>query len=227
VNFFAIDLHDGLHEDVDDILDVANSSWKTLRELDLLGPLVGSVPIRIFSSLTHLEICVLSDGTLTGLELVFHHAVCLESLTLAGAIGFDVFQIFQRNPSAFPQLVSFQLSSSLLRHNDEECSAICEFIRGRFSLQRLCLRLSCPWKQVGMILPIVKEFPALQVLGFDVGYCFCDDFENLVSHFPPTLRALHLTVNMRNDLTDVGLLTPLVATKFYSHAPGSDETFLC
>jgi hypothetical protein len=162
-----------------------------------------------------LEIYVPIGTELRGLELVFHHTVGLESLVLAGAIGLDVYLIFQRSFSSLPQLISFQLCSDF-DSRDEEFLAISRFIHGR-PLRRLCLRLRASWEVFRVILPAVRELSDLQVLGLYTGYCqrlAYDDFEHLALHLPSTLRSLHLAIMWDPQYMDIWMLTPLVMHKF-------------
>ena len=197
---------------VADILDLASASLRTLRELDLLGSLVGEVPIRAFNALTHLEICVTVGTQLRGLELVFHHAVCLESLVLAGAIDFNVYAILQAGSSALPRLVSFHLSSLVIGGGTGvEYMAISDFIRERFSLQRLSLHLSSPWSEVRTILPILRDLPALRTLGLCTGFHLPNDaILELASYLPLTIHLLHLDIDWNDRIMDVRTLAPLV-----------------
>jgi hypothetical protein len=194
---------------VDDLLAIVNANSATLTELDLLGSHVGDVPIRIFTALTHLEICVPEGEELRGLDLVFHHAGGLESLLLVGEMAGDVFRALQKNSSSLPRLSSFQLISYNEFDGPEECTMVCDFIRERFLLQRFSLRLCAPWSTVRMVLPIVMELPKLRALGFhieDHGEIPIIDFLFLACHLPSTLEALQLSIPWGNYLT----LTPLV-----------------
>jgi len=211
----------------EDFLNIVDANSGTLRELTLLGPHVIDMPIRVFSALTHLEIAVPSGEELTGLELVFHHAAYLESLSLAGWLGFDTFHILQTNSSSLPRLSSFQLLSLDYPVSAECYTMLCDFLRGRTLLQRLSLRLAAPWTTVCMVLLVIKDLPAIRALGLHTGEVELPiilDFAWLGYHLPTTLEALHLAIFWDSDAMDISTLTPLVSNVL--PPPPSTTTFL-
>jgi hypothetical protein len=193
--------------DLDGHLYIIDANHDTLRELDLLGPCVGDVPVRIFNSLTHLEIYVPYEEALSGLSLVFHHASGLESLVLAGDIWPSDLSL-ETNAECLPRLSSFHLSTTTFSLASE-WQMICDFIRDRVSLRRLCLRVQTDWSNVYEILPIIKNLPALMTLGLHTGNDDID-LEFLALHLPPTLESLHLVLHWNASYMNILSLAPLV-----------------
>jgi hypothetical protein len=196
--------------DVVDAQRIINTSITrgTLRSLCLPGHCIGELPVRTFTVLAELDICVFN--TLNGLELVFHHAASLTSLSLTGLRDSSVFQMFRENPSAFPCLTSFRLFAEVDTTQDH-WDALSEFLHGR-NIRRLDIDLWAPWIQVSSILPVIGNLHTLQTLGLNVGHEVLEvgDLAHLASQLPATLQ----TVGIRlPDDIKAHTLSPLVSAE--------------
>jgi len=203
--------HDGLVEDdelmrscnlidASTVLESFSSVIHSLRILTLHTP---QTPIRVYDSLTELEIFATEalKEELIGLDLVFRHATALKSLSLVGLFVPDVFSFLPTNSSrSLPCLTSFRLSleaSSVYLEN--ECIwALCEFLKDRPLLRRLYLRLpALNWSQVSQLLPTIQGLVGLEVLGLHTGEDPVDeeDIGLLAQTLSSKLKALHLAIN--------------------------------
>jgi hypothetical protein len=111
------------------------------------------------------------------------------------------------NTAILPRLASLHISGAPYC-SQESWQIIGNFIRGRMSLQRLCLRLRTSWSDFHEILPIIKDLPALKTLSLPVGTYHCD-MEFLALHIPPTIESLYLLLPRKSNY-DVSSLEPLV-----------------
>jgi hypothetical protein len=183
--------------DLDCHLQMIDANQDTLRELHIIGLHVDKLPVRIFDSLTHLEIYIL-EGEISGLPFVFHHAVRLESLVLAGW-RWEPFLPFDTNPDILPRLSSFYISAFPLR-SSRIWENVCNLIGRRGLLQRLSLKLPSDWSQI----LIIKDLPALRVLGLNAGHQ--DALTVIALYLPPKLESLYLELVWNDDIS----LEPLV-----------------
>jgi len=197
-------------ESLDDINLIINSNSATLRKLTLNGIYIGDMPIRVFNSLTQLEISFSQAEGFRGMDFVFHHATGLESLSLVGYINFDMFPLLRKYSTALPHLTSFRLSSLLEQATEEHWQGICEFLRGRVALRKLCLRLLGPWKALDAVFPVISGMSELQVLGLHTGRGLSEeeDYAYLASCLPPKLMALNIAISW-GGLSDPRVLSPL------------------
>jgi len=162
------------------------------------------VPIRVLSGLRNLDIIsTIGDvDELIGLDLVFHHAAWLESLSL---VGYLIPELFSFLPSfatsgALLRLTSFLLCSSdygLPELQEEAIFSLCLFLQNRPRLRRLYLRLpNIEWNGLHQFLPVIKTFPNLDVLGIHTGYDPLNEvhLQVLLPFLPTRIRALHLAI---------------------------------
>jgi hypothetical protein len=172
-----------------------------LQSLRITASQVRGIPIRILNTLLDLEIVwVLGDEDEgVGLDLVFHHANLLRSLTL---IGFLVPGLFASLPpfSSLPHLMSFRMSCEPTIQpflEDGHVDLLCQFLQNRQCLRRLYLRLPGPLTtslRTYYLWSTVERLSGLEVLGLHSGNFNLqeDHFRVWLSSFPPKLRALHL-----------------------------------
>lgn len=210
--------------DLNDLLHIIEEKEKSLQKLVLLSQHVVHMPIRVYNSLTDLDVCVPLESHILGLDLVFRHAPSLESLSLVGYITRDIFSVLSDNSTTLPHLKSFRLScesASVFPVTEGEIDVLYNFLQGRTQLRRLYLRFAgAEWNIVRRTLPVLDELVGLEVLGFHTGHdCLgTDDFTELARHIPSILTALYLTFSWdKHDGTSLhsGLLVPLVSGSLY------------
>ena len=203
--------HDGLVEDLGimgscylvDVSTVLENFSSTIHSLRILAFQTSQAPIRVYDSLTELEIFATEDhkAELIGLDLVFRHLTALQSLSLVGYLVSDVFSVFPTNPSqSLSRLTSFRLSvESLDISLESECIwALCEFLKNRPLLRRLYIRhAALNWSQVSHLLSVIQGLVGLEVLGLHTGRDLVneEDIGLLLRSLSPKLKALHLAFN--------------------------------
>jgi len=194
--------------DVADVIRIMDSTSTTLRKLALLGDCIGHMSVRLFTSLTHLELSLSHGAGLSGLDLVFQHATRLESLAMTGFIHPDIFPMLKNNSSALPYLTSFRLFSLHADGTDENWRDLTQFLEKQVLLRRLCLRLSGKWRTISTVLPVIGEMSNLRVLGLDTGHkaLAADEFAYLASHLSPRLRALNIDLHFPANIADMAPL---------------------
>lgn len=184
-----------------DVREVLNAVSQSLQSLVILTQHITQVPIRICNTLRVLEICAAHEADFTGLDLVFRHAVALESLTLVGYLDAETFSLLPEDSSALPHLNSFRISADGLTMphiSDSGMYALLGFLRGRSLLRRLYLRLPATrWSEISNILAVIGDLDGLEVLGLHTG---CDPLSDLeigmvAKILSKKLRALHLALN--------------------------------
>ncbi|KAJ7209788.1 hypothetical protein GGX14DRAFT_499322, partial [Mycena pura] len=175
-----------------------------IQELAILSSHVAFLPIRICNTLTQLDICVTS-GELGGIELVFRHALFLESLSLVGYIEPSFLAELPRHPEVLPRLTCFRLSCEFWGHNATEVNIpfLTEFLSHRPSLRRLYIRL--PGIRVDMALAlatVIGKLEKLKVLGFHAGYEPLHEAAafHLADQLSVNIEALQLTLPWLHDL---------------------------
>ncbi|KAJ7503042.1 hypothetical protein B0H11DRAFT_1854265 [Mycena galericulata] len=154
-----------------DIVNVVDAN--PLRELVLLSTHVGLLPIRVCNTLTQLDICVPQFGELVGLDLLFRHALFLESFSLVGYIEPTLFADLPKDPGVLPRLTSFRLSCEFWDEDVTEMHVplLSEFLSRRPSLRRLYIRLPAVRLEVAMaVATVIAKLESLRVLGFHAGY---------------------------------------------------------
>ncbi|KAJ7188761.1 hypothetical protein C8R46DRAFT_1055704 [Mycena filopes] len=176
-----------------------------IQELVLLSAHVGLLPIRVCNNLTQLDICVPQSGELVGLDLVFRHALLLESLSLVGYIEPPTFADLPANPAVLPRLTSFRLSCEFWNQELTETHVplICEFLSRRASLRRLYIRL--PDQRLDIIIAmatVIGKLEGLRVLGFHAGYEPLHEVAaiQLAEQLSTKLEALQLSLPWYSDL---------------------------
>lgn len=186
-----------------DIVSVVDTN--PIRELVLLSTHVGLLPIRVCNTLTRLDICVPQFGELVGIDLLFRHALFLESLSLVGYIEPPLFADLPKDPSVLPRLTSFRLSCEFWDQDVTEMHVplLSEFLNRRPSLRRLYLRLPGVRLEVAMALAtVIAKLDSLRVLGFHAGYEPLH--ETAALHFAdqlsPKIEALQLSLPWFSDL---------------------------
>jgi hypothetical protein len=185
-----------------------HANQDTLRELHIIGLYVNLVPVRIFDLLTHLEIHMPYGCDISGLEFVFRHAIGLESLVLNAPWSLISLPL-DTNTKTLPSLSSLRLSTLKPRSS----RSICGLIRGRVSLQRLYL---CPGDCWSEIFPIIKDLPALRVLGLETSGEDVD-LEFIALHLPPTIESLQLILSWDDEVSFAPLVLDLHASQQITH----------
>lgn len=184
-----------------DVREVLNAVSQNLQSLVILTQHITQVSIRVCNTLRVLEICAAHGSSFTGLDLVFRHAVALESLTVVGYLDDETLSLLPEDSSVLPHLNSFRISSDgiTLDHiSDTGICALLGFLRGRSLLRRLYLRLpAAHWSQTSSILEVIGDLDGLEVLGLHTGYDPLSDLEigMVAKILSKKLRALHLALN--------------------------------
>jgi hypothetical protein len=207
------------HVDVGAVLEYFPSTIHSLRIVAFQTP---QMPIRLYDSLTELEIFAteLHKAELVGLDLVFHHLTALQSLSLVGYFVSNLFSFFPTNSSqSLSRLTSFRLSVERLEPfgglTEDECVwALCEFLKGRPLLRSLYIRYpELEWSQVSRFLPIIRGLVGLEVLGLHTGENGVkeEEIEYIVESLSPNLKALHFAFDWAgaNILPLVSFFPPL------------------
>ncbi|KAJ6589934.1 hypothetical protein DFH09DRAFT_976452 [Mycena vulgaris] len=176
-----------------------------IQELVVLSSHVGLLPIRLCNSLTQLDICVPQFGDLVGIDLLFRHALFLESLSLVGYIEPLLFADLPKEPGVLPRLTSFLLSCEFWDPDTTEMHVplLSEFLSRRPSLRRLYIRLPGVRLEVAMaIATVIGKLECLRVLGFHAGYEPLHEAaaHHLADALSPKLEALQLSLPWFSDL---------------------------
>lgn len=227
--YYSRSKYDMLHDDhwsedsanSEHAVTIVESMTTTLQTLSLVARNVSEMPIRVYNSLTELDIRVTFDSDLTGVELIFRHAPLLESLSLVGHISADIFSILPSDSTSLPKLKSFRLSCEetiLPFISNEAITVLSLFLDKRPSLRRLFVRLAAAsWNVLSTLLPTISSLVNLEVFGFHAGYRFLEreDFSQLASIFSPRLKAVHLVVPWNHQDSaniDINALWPVVCS---------------
>ncbi|KAJ7072184.1 hypothetical protein C8F01DRAFT_233256 [Mycena amicta] len=180
-----------------DFVDIVENN--PLRELVILSKHLPLLPIWMCNNLTQIEICVI-DWEPIGAQLLFRHAMALESLSLVGYIDSSLFNNLPLD-NVLPGLTSFTLSCELW---DEDAVGfmvpyLLEFLERRLALRRLYIRLPGISLQSALLVAgVIGKLPKIRVLGFHLG---CEPIhesgalqlaEQLSTHIH--LEALHLAI---------------------------------
>jgi hypothetical protein len=200
--------------DLGDITCLISSNEATLRHLHLVGSHVGQLPVRTFNELTSLGIRIPYDMEFNGLELIFRHAHCLESLALVGFFHPDVFSVLSTYTSALPRLRSFKLSSPQAMAPGS-CFPVSKFLQGRTALRRVAIESEQYWDTLVTILPVIAALPALEVLSLSAYVASAEgsgEYITALAHnLPLTLRALKLLLPWYSEREFGVALVPLVS----------------
>ncbi|KAJ7686575.1 hypothetical protein B0H17DRAFT_1136879 [Mycena rosella] len=176
-----------------------------VQELVILSSHVGLLSMRLCNNLTQLDICVPQFGDLVGIDLVFRHALSLESLSLVGYIEPRLFADLPKEPTELPRLTSFRLSCEWWDLNTTEMHVplLSEFLSRRPSLRRLYIRLPGVRLEVAMALAtVIGKLECLRVLGFHAGYEPLHETaaQHLADALSPKIEALQLSLPWFSDL---------------------------
>ena len=229
--------YDGLVEDAEilgschlvDVSAVLENFPSVVHSLRILAFQTPQTPLRVYDSLTELEIFATETGKaeLIGLDLVFRHLTALQSLSLVGYFVSDVFSVLPTTSSqSLSRLNSFRLSIEPFGSPVEnECIwTLCEFLKDRPSLRSLYIRHpDLNWGQVSQLLSIIQGLVGLEVLGLHTGMHLVDqeEFGLLVQSLSPNLKALHLAFNW-----DGANILPLVSILFFFFLNGISLNWL-
>ncbi|KAJ7287129.1 hypothetical protein C8J57DRAFT_1048758 [Mycena rebaudengoi] len=186
-----------------DLVDIVEKN--PIQQLALLSAHVGLMPIRVCNSLTVLDICVPLFGDLVGIDLLFRHALFLESLSLVGYIEPDLFADLPKDPTVLPRLSSFRLSCEFwdVETTEMHVPLLSEFLSKRPSLRRLYIRLPAARLHVTLALAtVIGKLESLRVLGFHAGYEPLDEDTalQLADQLSVNLEALQLALPWNRDL---------------------------
>jgi len=209
----AIDLHylaiDGFRE----VAEFITLNMSTLRTLILPGEEIWNLPVRAFSSLTELDI--VDSFELSGLDLIFHHAVHLQSLIIQGEEDGEFYRVLQNNSSALPSLTSLKIIS-FISHTEEQLLAVKAFIQGRSLLRRLDLSLNpIDWATFASMLSAISDLHGLKALGITMHLAISTkEYTHFVQHFPNELEAIRLRVDLSDPVLDRGPLSVIVSYQF-------------
>ncbi|KAJ7772069.1 hypothetical protein DFH07DRAFT_913846 [Mycena maculata] len=189
--------------DPKDIVSVIDTN--PIHELVLISTHVGLLPIRVCNTLTQLDICVPQFGELVGIDLIFRHALFLESLSLVGYIEPPLFADLPKEPNILPRLTSFRLSCEFWDQDATEIHIplLSEFLSRRPSLRRLYIRLPGVRLKVAMaVATVISKLESLRVLGFHAGYEPLHEAAALhfAEQLSPKLVALQLSLPWFSDL---------------------------
>ncbi|RPD53285.1 hypothetical protein L226DRAFT_511375 [Lentinus tigrinus ALCF2SS1-7] len=197
------------------VADGVEASRDTLTRLTLYGNALWRCPVRSLLDLHELEIIL--PPSLDGLELILHHCTGLRYVT------FDLFmcensrlvELLKAHPEALPRLVAFKL---FFGHTDlltrEQTAVIANFLRGKKALRMLDLADNDISMEEGAEIPLgemLRELPALEVLGLNAHHAFLPDDVDIVAflrdHLPPQLSALFLNFTLDDeDMSFLGFI---------------------
>lgn len=201
------------------------SNIAPLHSLTIRSDTLGALSIGVASALKELEL-VTADGYIDGLDLVIRHTQALESFSIVGFIGSDIFEILNKGVDTLPQLTSFRLScevfDSLVTMSEEHVVALAGFISNHRNLRRLYLRIAgAKWDVLRNLIPCIQKLPHLSVLGLHLGRVFLSpaDAKEVTTLLGDKLTALHLTLPWTYPSSadvNVNALIPLVSTRLLS-----------
>ncbi|KAF5326060.1 hypothetical protein D9611_000283 [Ephemerocybe angulata] len=179
-----------------------------LQSLAIDGACISGMPVRILSALKELTICISTDCENLNLDLVFRHSIKLESFSIVGFIGLEIFPSFITDTSVLPSLHSFRLScdnATMVETPEPQwVEGLFKFIGDRKKLRRLYLRI--PSIDLNLLhetshLDLLGKLKHLQVLGLHTGVTdidmpfICD----LCKILPTGLKAFHLAMDWSGD----------------------------
>ncbi|KAM5534144.1 hypothetical protein V8D89_012164 [Ganoderma adspersum] len=140
----------------------------TLARLSISGDVIwrrGS-----FSGLQELELIFTMSYEFAD---VLRHCTGLTSLTLLPvelARPDEIFPAFGAHPNALPRLTAFKYLNPMGSEapiTSEDVAALCDFLRNKKHLRRLDVALHMDDREDDLYLELLRELPALEVLGFD------------------------------------------------------------
>lgn len=205
---------------------LSSMHFDALKSLSIDGQCVSGMPIRILGNLTELNICVTTDDEHQGLDLVFRHAVQLESLSIVGFIGSELFPslVTDSDLTILPLLRSFRLScdNTTMANTPEPhwMDVLFSFLGDRSKLTRLYLRipsLDLMSTHEALHLDLLGKLKDLRVFGLHTGATSLDMafLRDLCGSLPKDLCAIHLAMDWGSNeplLELVSLHTPHTPT---------------
>ncbi|EAU91266.2 hypothetical protein CC1G_06901 [Coprinopsis cinerea okayama7 len=186
--------------DFDEIM--STMALDNLHSLTINAVYLPKLPIKVIGNLTQLDICVTTTIHPGGLDLVFRHALSLESLTLFGYVDRDVFSWFPCEASDLPALRSFRLScdrfTMIQPLEPQEMEVLLKFLGDRPNMRRLYLRIpSINFINLTALAPVIRSMKTLEVFGIHTGAIVVDDWfvPFIASILPASITALHLAID--------------------------------
>jgi hypothetical protein len=171
----------------------------SLQSLTLDGECLSGMPVRVLSRLKELSICITTDCENLALDLVYRHAPQLQSLSIVGLIGQEIFPILVANASCLPCLHSFRLTCDNMTMgvapDSEWLDSLFDFIGERTNLRRLYIRIpSINLDGTTRHLSLLQKLKHLEVFGVHTGDTVVDDrfLTQLLDVLPRELKAFHL-----------------------------------
>ncbi|KAF8891828.1 hypothetical protein BD779DRAFT_1670779 [Infundibulicybe gibba] len=146
--------------------------------LTIIDKHMGYLPIRAYDALTDLDICFTPQFNDSCLDMVFHHAPLLESLSIIGHISEDIFLMLPQSTVIMPRLKSFRISCPAMpfQLGAASISVFAQFLTGR-PLERLSVRLPvASWDSISLLLPVLDK---LTISGF---WDYIPEFRILALH---------------------------------------------
>lgn len=172
-----------------------------LRCLRICASHARGIPVRILNNLLELVIVwVIGDeDESVGLDLIFHHATLLRSLTMVGLVFPGLLISLPPSSSgALPHLNSFRFSSeselgTIGVLDNMHLNCLRDFLLNRSCLRRLHLRLPLSGTQRFDLWDVFQGLPALEVLGLHTGSIYFgeDELRTLLERLPLKLRAFN------------------------------------
>ncbi|TFK44928.1 hypothetical protein BDQ12DRAFT_673828 [Crucibulum laeve] len=204
---------------------IVEDAAEALQSLMIISTRIAVVPMRVYNTLTELEICVVDEAHLPELDLVFRHAIVLESLTLVGFIPHSAaaFSVLPSDAPSLPYLRSFRLSCErdFTDTFEDYPRFLCEFLQAHPILRQLHLRVAeADDTFLAAILPVIGGLQELEVLGLHTGRTYFSENEImlLTDNLPYRLKALHLAIIWEHSQTNlvslVNALVPLPQLSF-------------
>jgi hypothetical protein len=186
---------------------LSSMNLDSLHSLTLDWQCLSGIPVRILSNLKELSVCITTECDPLGLDLLFRHALLLESLTFYGFIGPEAFPSFIADSSSLPSLHSFRFSCDKdtmhLLPDPEVLNIFFKFIRERTNLRRLYLRIPSLnlFHECDYHIRLLETLKHLEVFGFHTGYTAVDTqfLQSLCQHLPKRLKAFHLAMEWCGD----------------------------
>ncbi|KAF9047441.1 hypothetical protein BJ165DRAFT_1344136 [Panaeolus papilionaceus] len=209
------EVHDGLNEDQDiaEFCPIPNIGalydspiFHNLTDLRIPALHVRDLPIRLSNALLNLEIffTLNHDDELIGLDLVLHHVIILESLSLVGYLQPQLLVLLSAssNQNILPALTSLRISSHLGMWEETPSMStapyLTHFLENRNQLRRLYIRLpGIQTEDRQDLLSVIKALTSIEVLGVYTGLLQDDSLGYLLECLPTNLIALQIAMDWR------------------------------
>lgn len=208
-------MYDGLNEDQDiaEFCPIPNIGalydspiFHNLTDLRIPALHVRDLPIRLSNALLNLEIffTLNHDDELIGLDLVLHHVIILESLSLVGYLQPQLLVLLSAssNQNILPALTSLRISSHLGMWEETPSMStapyLTHFLENRNQLRRLYIRLpGIQTEDRQDLLSVIKALTSIEVLGVYTGLLQDDSLGYLLECLPTNLIALQIAMDWR------------------------------